>query len=150
MKARKATQVNGKASSDSSKSDSGDDVRSVDETKDAEAVKPSGEAEKVAKLSTAPKSEKDVEQNKPEPRKGGSMNGPSRRGDYDHRGWSGRPYRDRNPDFRGGRGRDRPFNGDRGSWEYRGRGFRGRRGYRGYYGGGGGRPMPNNHGPAER
>ena len=156
MKARKATaQVNGKALSDSGKSDSGDDSRSVEDSKDLEA-RPE-EAEKATKAQTTTKPEKDGEPSKTErkpERKPGAINGPARRSDFDHR-FHGRQYRDRNGDFRPSRNRDRPFNGgDRGNWEYRGRGggFRGRRGgFRGgYFSNNASRPAPSSQTSADR
>ena len=151
MKARKAKQANGKAMSDSGKSDSGDDNRSVEEGRDADAK--SVETEKGSKPPHG-KADKEGETNRPD-RKGGAMNGPWRRNDFDHRGWHGnRHYRERNGDFRGNRGRDRHFNSDRGNFEYRGRGgFRGRRGgFRGYYNNnnGGGRSAPNSQNSNDR
>ena len=145
--------MNGKAMSDSSKSDSGDDNPPAEEPKDPEPK--AAEPEKPVSKPSSGKSEKDAEPAKPE-RKAGPGSNSSRRSDFEtHRGsWHGRNHRDRNADYRTNRPpRDRPYNSDRSNWDYRGRGggFRGRRGYyRNYYNNGASRTASGNQPPSDR
>ncbi|XP_076822494.1 uncharacterized protein LOC143468902 isoform X3 [Clavelina lepadiformis] len=142
-----------KAQSDAAKSDSGDDSRSSDETRDpSEGKSPDDDSPEAKNKTPEVVEEAPVSQKRPE----GMTNGYSRRGDFEHRRGNYRYHRDRNDGHEHRRydHRDWGYGGGRGNGprDFRGRGgYRPRRGnFNRYYGNSGGRPVPNGSMGGER